>query len=182
MDNSCPCRYFAALAVVAVLAAPAAAQQCLDELCVTILRNNCWPKPFATPERHAVRLPFHLMIHNGWRRQNMLDEHHFQPDTTELTEAGKLKIKWILQQAPRQHRTIYVRVGDTPGETAARMEAVQQHALQLASHDKLPPILQTTVSSPGWPARQVDTIGRKFESAIPDPVLPASSGDGESSQ
>jgi hypothetical protein len=131
------------------------------------------------PDRHAARLPFHLMVQNGWRRQNTLDRHYFRPGSTELTEAGKLKVKWILHEAPRHHRTIYVQVSDTPEDTAGRVAAVENLAVRLSPEGDLPSILQTNRGSAGWPASQVDAIGRKFESAIPDPVLREASQGGQ---
>jgi hypothetical protein len=124
-------------------------------------------------------MPFHLMVHNGWRRQNMLDEHHFLPGTNDLTAAGKLKVKWILREAPRHHRTIYVHMTDNPQDTANRVAAVRTVAVKL-SDGRIPQILETSVSSPGWPASQVDAIGRKFEGATPEPVLPATQPGGDS--
>ena len=71
-------------------------------------RRNCWPKPFVCPDRQAVRAPFVVMVNNGWRFQNMLGDHHFASDTGELNEAGRIKVRWILTQAPQQHRSVYV--------------------------------------------------------------------------
>jgi hypothetical protein len=109
----------------------------------------------------------------------MLDEHHFLPGTSDLTPAGKLKVRWILKEAPAHHRTIYVHMADDPRVTASRIEAVHTVAVKL-SDGRMPRILETNVSSPGWPASQVDAIGRKFESATPEPVLRTSQGGGES--
>ena len=67
-------------------------------------RRNCWPEPFTRPDRYAVRAPFALMVSNGWRRQNLLGEHHFVDQGGKLTEAGRLKIRWILTEAPQHHR------------------------------------------------------------------------------
>jgi hypothetical protein len=170
-------RVLGSLVVVAgVLLSVAATARCgefLEGFCTDTLRNNVWPKPFVCPDRHAVRLPFHLMVQNGWRRENLLGEHHFRPGTPELTEAARLKVKWILREAPRHHRTIYVHTGESLAETAARIHAVQDLVVKLVPEGNLPPVLETSVNPPGWPASQVSAMGRKFQGAIPDPVLPA---------
>jgi hypothetical protein len=158
--------------VLLSLTATAHCGEFLEGFCIDTLRNNVWPKPFVCPDRQAVRLPFHLMVHNGWRRENLLGEHHFRPGTPELTESAKLKVKWILRDAPRHHRTIYVHAANSPAETAARIDEVQSLVVSLAPAGNLPPVVETNVNPPGWPASQVDSIGRKFESAVPDPVLP----------
>ena len=70
------------------------------------------------------------MVANGWRRQNLLGEFHFEPQSGQLTEAGRLKVQWILTACPEQHRLIYVHTAGTREETAARVAAVQQLAAQ----------------------------------------------------
>ncbi len=135
-------------------------------------RRNCWPKPFVSADRRAVRAPFLAMVSNGWERQNMLGDHHFGEDGAQLTEAGLLKVRWILVEAPKQHRSIYVHIGEDAEQTAARIAAVQQRAAEFAINGQMPPVLESRRSDQGWPASQVDVIGRKFSAATPDPVLP----------
>jgi hypothetical protein len=147
-----------------------------------VKRRQCWPAPFNASDRVAARLPFALMVNNGWRRQNMLGEFHFEPGTGQLTEAGRLKVRWILTTGPEQHRLLYVHTADTDRETAARMTAVQQLASQISPMN-LPPITATSISDEGWSANQVDGISRKYLSSQPNPRLPppTSSGGGASS-
>jgi len=136
-------------------------------------RNNCWPSPFMAPDRQAVRAPFVVMVHNGWRRQNILGEYHFSPDNGELTEAGKLKIQWILTQAPKQHRIIFVHQAQNAEETAARIDAVQQLAAQLAPANELPEVVATHLNEAGWSADKIDRDNRDFyEKTAPKPPLP----------
>jgi hypothetical protein len=139
-----------------------------------IKRRQCWPEPFTAPDRATVRAPFAIQVANGWRRQNMLGEFHFEPATGELTEAGRLKVRWILTVCPQQHRLIYVHTAEREDETSARIHAVQQLAAQISPRS-LPPIMPTSISDDGWPADQVDLIGRKFQATTPAPRLPATS-------
>jgi len=141
-------------------------------------RRNCWPKPFSYPDRHAVRAPFYAMVHNGWERQNMLGDHHFKSGTGELTEAGKLKVRWILTAAPPHHRDVYVHRADTDDETAARMHNVRLAAARIDPERGPPAILETDIPEYGWPAWRVEAIGRAIESSMPEPKLPASQGTG----
>ena len=141
-------------------------------------RRNCWPKPFVCPDRLAVRQPFALMISNGWRYQNMLGDHYFVDDSGALTEAGRIKVHWILTEAPRHHREIYVYRGTSPDETAARIENVRRFAVLVLPEGQMPAIFESEVPPLGWPAARVDSIGRKFDSSAPEPRLPSSSGAG----
>ena len=144
-------------------------------------RRNCWPEPFLRPDRHAARAPLAVMVSNGWRRQNLLADHHFIDQGGKLTEAGRMKIRWILTEAPQQHRTIYVHRAGDPQVTSARIDDVQQLAAQLVPEGALPLVLETSIPVRGWPAARADMIGRKFEASTPEPRLPeTSSGGGES--
>jgi hypothetical protein len=142
-----------------------------------VKRRQCWPAPFNACDRVAVRTPFSLMVANGWRRQNLLGEFHFEPGTGQLTEAGRLKIKWILTAGPEQHRRLYVHTANSNPETVARIVAVQQLASQI-SPTNLPPVMATSISDEGWSANQVDAIQRKYMSSQPSPRVPAASAGG----
>ncbi len=143
-------------------------------------RRNCWPEPFLGPDRAAVHAPFCTMVSNGWRKQNLLGEYHFQPDTGELTEAGRNKVRWILTVCPEQHRLVYIHNAATKKETAARRKAVEQLIAQLAPENP-PPVLTTSIPDEGWSAQQADLIGREYQKSIPKPRLPdASSQSGGS--
>jgi hypothetical protein len=173
-------------------AVPARAQQCSQcswwhafwqSVARDWRRNNCWPDAFVGADRLAVRAPFVLMVKNGWRRQNLIADHHFEEGTAKLNNAGELRVRWIMTGAPPQHRTIYVRRADTPEDTAARVAAVEEYAGKFAEDGQSPTVLETNVSMSGWPAARVDMIDRRSLESAPDPRLPeaGSGGGGESS-
>jgi hypothetical protein len=89
-------------------------------------------------------------------------------------------VRWILTACPKQHRLIYVHTADGDEETSARIAAVQQLASKI-SPNNMPPILSTSIPDDGWPADQVDLIGRKFQATTPPPRLPADTDNGSSS-
>jgi hypothetical protein len=165
---------FSMLAVAASLACSAQAQCKYDPIgsfFTDFQRNNLWPEPFVCPDRMAVRAPFEVMVRNGWIQQNMLGEHHFNNTDSSLNESGRLKLQWILTEAPPQHRTVYVRRGVTPEATVARIAAVRQAAAQLAGPSSMPEVVETTISPAGWPASRVDAIDRAFQQSTPAPRL-----------
>lgn len=161
--------------------APQAMAQCecarcrggfLESIAQDYAQRNRWPFPYVCPDREAVRAPFAIMVHNGWRRQNLLCDEHFKEGTAELTDAGRLKIQRIMTEVPAPHRTIYVRRADSPEKTAARIQAVQELATRLAPEGTLAVVQETTVAPAGWSAERLDTINRKFHAAVPVPQLP----------
>ncbi len=170
-----------------LIALGSAAQVSADLFCdafgsiaTDVKRRQCWPEPFTGADRATTRAPFCIQVANGWRRQNMLGEFYFEPGTARLTEAGRLKVRWILTVCPEQHRLIYVHSAAREEETLARIAAVRELATQIAPGD-LPPIMPTSIADDGRPADQVDLISRKFQSSTPSPRLPAATDNGGSS-
>ena len=136
-----------------------------------IKRRNCWPKPFVSADRAAVRAPLATMVNNGWRYQNMLGEPYFSEESGALTEAGRIKVHWIMTQAPRHRRTIYVCQAETPEKTSARLESVRQLASQLLPEGQTPSVFQSNVPALGWPAKQASVVGRSWDASMPKPRL-----------
>jgi len=144
-----------------------------------VKRRFCWPEPFTTQDRYAVRAPFATMVAKGWEHQNLLGEHHFDPGSGELNEAGRLKLQAIINEAPPQHRTVYVQRGANPAQTAARLAHVRELVAAMVYEGSPPMVVQSDALPRGWPSQQVDAIGRKFSASLPDPVLPKPQGEGD---
>ncbi len=163
--------------LIALSCASQASAECgvVKSIATDVKRRQCWPEPFATPDRAATRAPFATMVSNGWRRQNMLGDIYFAPNSSELTDAGRMKVRWILVNAPKQHRLVYVHAADTDEITKARIATVVQLANQISPND-VPPVLPTTIADDGWPAAEVGAIGRKYMESIPKPRLAPSTG------
>jgi hypothetical protein len=136
-------------------------------------RNTAWPWPYVCPDRIAVRQPFCQMIENGWRRQNLLGPHHFNPDTNQLTSSGELRVRWIMTQAPPNRRQIFVERSLEHDVTDARLATVRQFATQVAIDGMTPQVADTFLISEGRPAAVVDATNVRFQESTPPPVLPA---------
>jgi hypothetical protein len=136
-------------------------------------RNVDWPWPYICPDRAAVREPFAIMVNNGWRRQNLLGAHHFTPDGLKLSEAGELKVRWIVTQAPPDRRDIFVERSVDPSVTQQRIAAARSYAGQVTIDGQMPQVTETYLVSEGRPASAVDAVNVKFQESMPPPVLPA---------
>jgi hypothetical protein len=170
---------FVRLAVFALLVlgwvVPAQASKIEEAWCCCVRdfkRRHCWPRPFVCPDRHDVRAPLALMVHNGWRAQNTLTDHHFVDGTGDLTEAGRHKLRWILTEAPPQHRLVYVHRTADLELTAQRVAQAQQFVVENSRDTQLPAVYETDKRPHGWPAARADLVGRKFEDSQPSPRLP----------
>lgn len=142
--------------------------------------NQRWPSPHVCPDRVYAHAPFDAMIRNGWRRQNLLGAHHFNAESTQLTRAGELKVRWIMTQAPKQYRRMFVENSYTDGVTEKRIAAINEFANSTARGGEVPQVLATHIMSEGHPASTVDFVNNQFRENMRVPVLPASAtGGGE---
>lgn len=170
--------FTAAAAVVVVLVSVHSANAvCADDAAHYVKQgyhaNVQWPWPYVCPDRVAVREPFCLMVNNGWRRQNLLGMHHFNPETNQLNAAGQLRVQWIMTQTPPDRRSIFMeRTLDTK-VNAERLVAVREYATQAGIDGRAPQVAETFLISEGRPASVVDATNVKFQQAMPTPILPA---------
>ncbi len=166
---------FAVLLAVSVYATPADAQLLHDfsrSVVRDFKRNNCWPDPFIATDRVAVRAPFNVMVRNGWQRQNMIGDYHFDESGRKLTRAGELKVRWILTETPLHHRTIYVHQAESKDTTNTRIAAVREVAASILPRGAMPVVQRTNIGMEGWPAERVSTIIRQFHETTQPPVMP----------
>jgi hypothetical protein len=142
--------------------------------------NVQWPRSFIPPARQSVSSTYDAMVNNGWRRQNLLGDYHFNAETNELTEAGKLKVNWILSQAPPQRRNVFVQRARHEMETSERVTAVHQYAGSMSPGVGTVSVNDTHIVAEGHPASTVDSMFTGYETNRRAPVLPASTyGGGE---
>ncbi len=142
-------------------------------------RNNAWPEPFNFADRDAARAPFTIMIAKGWKRQNTFTAHHFDADTGKLTESGRLKLDWILHEAPQQHRMLFVERGVDNRATTDRVLAVKEVSRSLIPQGPELEVFVNMNTGQGAPADTINATYTKWRDSIPAPVLPAASGEEE---
>ena len=188
-------RLWAAVPLVALLAAStASAQHCgtcassgaggarLEAARASYHDNSMWPRQYVTPSRRGICQSYEIMINNGWRRHNLLGKYHFNPETSELTEAGKLKVEWTLTQAPAQRRAMFVERGVDQQQTADRIAAVQSLASSMNPSPGEADVQETHIRDDGHPAGAIDAIFTGFRAGQLPPVLPQSGAIGTGSE
>jgi hypothetical protein len=170
--------FLAAAAAVAVLTTVNRAQAvCLDDTAHYVKHgyyvNAMWPWPYVCPDRIAVNEPFCIMVNNGWRRENLLGAHYFNPNTNQLNAAGELRVRWIMTQEPPQRRNIFVERELNANVNSQRTAAVREYATKFTVDNQPPQVAETNLMSEGRPATIVDFTNTKFQQSMPTPVLPA---------
>jgi len=142
-----------------------------SEFGVAYQHNKVWPLQFVHADRQAAAAPFQTMIAKGWQRQNTLGDYHFD-EANQLTEAGRLKIRWILTDPGLDRRQVFVHGTARPEGTAARISSVQQFLASSWMGKDVGNVAKSELAAPSYPAEYVDEIGRKFQESIPVPRLP----------
>ena len=141
--------------------------------------NSRWPSPYLCPDRVYAHAPFNAMVRNGWRRQNLLGAHHFNEDSTKLTQAGELKVRWIMTQTPPAYRRVFVERSLESEDTQRRIATANGFATKLSTGGDSLSVVDTHIVSEGRPAATVDYVNSQFRENMPVPVLPVNTGDGE---
>jgi len=145
-------------------------------------QNKMWPWPYVCADRIAVHEPFCIMVNNGWRRQNLLGAHHFMDNSTKLSTAGEMRVRWIMTQAPPERRTIFIERDLNPALTADRVAAARNYATLVTVDGTAPMIVESTLMSEGRPASVVDATNVRFLESMPAPVLPAAAASEDLAQ
>lgn len=136
-------------------------------------RNNAWPEPFVHVDRQAVQMPIDVMVDKGWQLQNTISHQLFNPETHELTQAGELKVRWILTQMPPRRRSVFVLRGNTPEITETRLRSVEQVAAAVVGDSAMTFIAVTDVMPREGSGSYYERVSVGYDSTIPPPRLPA---------
>lgn len=142
-----------------------------SKFCCECEQNKIWPLPYVYPDRQAAAAPFQIMINKGWQRQNTLGDYHFD-EANRLTEAGRLKVRWILTDPALDRRQVFVHGATSQEATAVRVASVQDFLAVTQYGDEAAGVTESNLAAPSYPADYVDEIGRKFRESIPLPRLP----------
>ena len=172
MSRTVPLLLTCLFAGLAAVPAQAGWNEFWDRVHLDFHRNNCWSEPFSSLDRRTVHAPFQAMEMKGWRTQNTLGYHYFDPETQALNEAGQRKLQLILNMSPDQFRTVYVTQAFEQTDSEKRLDSVQQSLAKLLPNQSLPEVIPVDTEPRGWPAEHVDQIERKMYSTIASPRLP----------
>lgn len=130
-----------------------------------------WPDPYRWNDRSSVRAHLESARGAGWMTATTLYEQHFDPNTNELNEAGRMHIRWIMLHVPANRRATWVQAGDTAQVSQARLASVQVAANRVFGND-CPAVMLRVCEPYGASAQEVDLVRRAYLSSWPVPRLP----------
>lgn len=144
-------------------------------------RNSLWPMPFRSVDSVAVTRVFDIQRNNGWRMYNTLGTPMFDPESHQLTDAGKAHLRWIMTYAPENRRVIFVLKGNDAEQTARRVESTQVAVSEIVPVGNLPQIYLTDVEAVGSSGVYQTAVNRALVGSVPAPRLGPAPGSGSSS-
>jgi hypothetical protein len=139
-------------------------------------RMNAWPEPFRFADREVTISPLIAMTNAGWRTQNTLSDYLFDVETHELTQAGRLKLRWIATQTPLHRRTIHVLRSFEPGATNLRVQSVEQYLDKIVLSSARPDVILTSKVPVGGSGEYLENIDRQLKTSVPPPRLAPTGG------
>lgn len=137
-----------------------------------------WPYPYNCDDKAYVRDVMERQIHNGWTDQTTLYAYHFEQDGNKLTEAGLLHLRWILEHAPENRRTIFVQTANKSIASQERLANVQYAASQMVGDQNVPSAMLRLSPTYGRPAREEDLKYRAYVGSILAPRIQYTAGGG----
>ena len=168
-------RTFATLSITAFACSFVGCAEMRHKAGVDYARNVSWPQPFRGADSNSVIAPFEIMRDNGWRENNTLGTSLFSAKNA-LSEAGAIKVQWIVSQAPQNQRIVYVKSGNTEQDTNTRVESVQLAVSQMIPSGPLPQILVTDIEPATSSGAYQTLVHRALIKTTPTPRLPAFTG------
>jgi hypothetical protein len=139
-----------------------------------------WPDPYRWQDRSSVRGHIAAQTAAGWLTNTTLYDQHFDAETQELNDAGRVHLKWILLFAPPQRRTPWVQMADSADLSQIRLASVQAEAAAMTGNCA-PPIMLRVCQPYGASAQEVDLIRRAYLASIPTPRISYTPQNGSSS-
>lgn len=133
-----------------------------------------WPNPHRWEDRGSVRAYLEAERSAGWVTATTLYDSHFDPNTNELNQAGKIQLKWIMVHAPANRRSTFVQATDDGRINQVRLASVQSAAGNLLGAGGCPVMLRVCQQY-GASAQEVDLVRRAYLSSWPTPRIPTHS-------
>lgn len=130
-----------------------------------------WPDPYRYQDRGLVRGVLATQVNNGWTSATTLYEQHFDPETNQLNEAGRLHLRWIMLHTPADRRVAWVAAGNSEAVTQTRLSNAQSEAAVIGGPG-CAPVMVRVCQNYGRSAHDVDLINRSYLESVPKPRLP----------
>lgn len=139
-------------------------------------RNDAWPKPFTCIDRQLYESQWGKYIDAGYVRQCVLSSIHFDQKSNELSEFGRTIVSGLVQNMPRDRKTIYIHRDGDEQRSQERLEHVRDAIHYMFGHNIPAQVAFTSQEPVRGSALRVETLQRLEAEATPVPIIPIASG------
>ena len=140
--------------------------------------SHYWPHPYSCADVQFVRDFTQAQEDAGWVSETTLYDYHFESEQQQLNRAGLIHLRWILESAPSNRRTVFVQATANSTASQTRLEHVQGEVVEIvASHN--PPAVMLRITRPlGRSALEVYKIQVGEVNSLPIPRITSPLGGG----
>lgn len=142
-----------------------------QEFCQKFHTAHYWPHPYICWDRAYVETVLGIQAANGWIAECTLHAHHFDAVTHELDHAGRLQLRWILENAPPKYRFVWVETARNNEISTVRLANVRNAAYEMVGNENVPPIMLRVGALNGRPAGEINEIRQRELKTIPEPRI-----------
>ena len=133
--------------------------------------SHYWPHPYSCADVQFVRDITQAQEDAGWVSETTLYDYHFESDQQQLNRAGILHLRWILESAPSNRRTVFVQAGVNSTSSQLRLENVQGEVVEMIAGHNPPPVILRITRPLGRSALEVDKIQQGEIGSLPVPRI-----------
>lgn len=138
--------------------------------------SHYWPHPYNCQDQRYVEDVLALQEVNGWTDATTLYSYHFEPETHQLTSAGRLHLQWILMHAPVERRMVFLQEVFDQQVNEQRKNNVQTSIAEIGELGQGIEVTMRITTPTGRPAEEVDLIRRAELGTLPPPRVDAALG------
>lgn len=133
--------------------------------------GHYWPHPHDCRDRAVVYTYTALQESRGWANETTLYDYHFNAETQQLTDAGALQLRMIMEDTPSKYRRAFVQTSLDAGANEARIASVKNAVARLSGGvDSLPVELRNTRAY-GRSANEIDQLNKAIITSAPAPRI-----------
>lgn len=136
-------------------------------------RNQAWPQPFICQDRAAYLDIWQVQYQHGLVAAHTLTSDCFN-QYNELNQAGQSRVAWIMQNAPKNDKVIYVY--DENDMTDARMASIRDTVNKWYGQMGTATIAKTTQKPNEISSVYQQTTNQLYLQGQPQPVIPVQVG------
>ncbi len=145
---------------------------------LVMARNEAWPQPFSCQDREIYYQIFNQQMAHGLQVAHTLTSDYFDAETNELNNAGQTRVAWIMQNAPANHKQIYIYEDQTGPTMQQRMQNVRDLVDRWYGHMGSAQIAATQLRPNQIPASYQETYLEAYNTNQQAPVIPVQVGQG----